>query len=162
MLDVAREIVLELTRIVRRSRRLTRACQVVAALVVITVAWSMVSWLMRPGLSVQGTVTVAGVPLSNGAISFHKAEGASKGHGDGPPVSGAPIANGEYAIPAEHGLPPGTYVARIRSPKEDPNPPPDGTTPPSEERIPEKYNDSSKLVVEVSRFGRNRFDFRIP
>lgn len=158
MLEFTYEVAAELVRIVRRNRALTRGCQVLAALVVTWAVWAAIEWLGRSGLAIAGRVVVAGRPLEQGLISFHVAEG----RGDGTPVAGTMIRAGRYEIEAARGLPPGKYVVRIRSPQAPPETPQGGVAPPSEDRIPTKYNDDSTLFIEVSRFGRNRFDFAIP
>ena len=99
--------------------------------------------------SVTGTVTVDGVPLKTGMVTFHPIAG-------GPAAIGGINADGifELAIGSSHSVPPGDYVVTVDAmesvsstqapdPKKPPAPP---------KRItPEKYanKDSSDLKVTV-------------
>lgn len=56
---------------------------------------------------VQGTVSLDGVPLSDGSISFEPADGAG-------PSFGAAIANGRFQVPAQTPVTAGTKRVRIR------------------------------------------------
>ena len=112
---------------------------------------------------VQGTITLRGVPLDQGAIEFRPIEKK------GGVSSGAVISNGEYAIPIDKGLPPGKYRVMIFSAAADTSPAPSGppgSSPmggprPTIERIPPQYNVASKVIVEVTDGGENRFDYKI-
>jgi hypothetical protein len=98
--------------------------------------------------SLRGTVVWNKAALERGTISFVAEEK--------PPIStGAVVVDGEFAIPAEHGLPPGRYQVRISSPETlkklgDPVP---------RERLGKQYNAASTLRVEVTADGPNRFNF---
>src|SRR5256885_12554328 len=52
--------------------------------------------------AISGSVKVDGVPLEKGTISFQPLE-------NGQTSSGAVIAGGNYSIPRDKGLPPGSY-----------------------------------------------------
>jgi hypothetical protein len=102
-------------------------------------------------LPVSGTVTLDSAPLDGGTIRF-----TSKG-GEKLIATGAPITNGEFHIPGDKGLPPGTYALEISAAAT--NIPPGATTAP--ERIPAEYNSNSQKTVEVTADGENRFVFDI-
>ena len=112
---------------------------------------------------IEGTVTFKGAPLDQGSIEFRPVEKR------GGVSSGARIADGAYSIPTEKGLPPGEYRVTIFSAAEDTSPAPSGppgSSPmrgprPSIERIPAQYNRASRIVVEVTDGGENRFDYDI-
>jgi hypothetical protein len=109
---------------------------------------------------VHGEVTFQGKPLDQGVIVFSPAE-------DQATLSGGPIKDGRYAVPAESGLAPGKYTVRISStagggavtgrssdadlPELD-----------AQERIPPEYNSQTKLTAEVRATGENKFDYHIP
>jgi hypothetical protein len=112
---------------------------------------------------IQGTITLRGVPLDQGAIEFRPVEKK------GGVSSGAVITNGEYSVPTEKGLPPGRYRVMIFSAAADPSPAPSGppgSSPmggprPTIERIPPQYNVASEIIAEVTDGGENRFDYKI-
>ena len=100
---------------------------------------------------VFGAVSFAGSPLADGSIEFFTTSG---------PAAGALVREGEYAIPAEHGLVPGVYRVTIRSPVVVGEAKPDGmSSPATRDRIPERYNAKTQLKAEVQANGANRFDF---
>ena len=113
-------------------------------------------------LEVTGKVTLNGVPLESGSIRFTSA-GAEK-----LAASGAMIQNGEFVIPQEKGLPPGTYLVEISSPDTSaplvvyPTAPGEPALPPTApERIPAQYNSKSKQTIQVTADGENHFEFPI-
>jgi hypothetical protein len=78
------------------------------------------------------------------------------------------IQNGQFDVPQEKGLPPGTYVVEISAPdtkgplvvhKSAPGEP--ALPPTARERIPPEYNSKSKQTIEVTADGDNHFDFDI-
>jgi hypothetical protein len=77
------------------------------------------------------------------------------------------IENGEYYIPQEKGLPPGTYHLEISAPDTTAPPvmaratPGGPGVPVAVERIPPDYNVNSKHQVEVTSEGENHFVFEI-
>jgi hypothetical protein len=82
-------------------------------------------------------------------------------------ATGTLIRDGEFSIPAEKGLPPGTYRLEITSPDNNAAPvvfrdasggPGIPTQP---ERIPPEYNVKSDKTVEVTTDGDNLFVFDI-
>lgn len=111
--------------------------------------------------AVSGKVTLNGAALDEGEIRF-----ASVG-GEKASASGTHIANGQYQIPQEKGLRPGTYRIEISAP--DNSKPAASYTAPgqprgpatAQERIPAEYNTNSKKTVEVTADGDNHFDFDI-
>jgi hypothetical protein len=111
----------------------------------------------RYGLT--GKVTLKGQPLAKGTIEF------SAGQGGGP-LTGGTIENGQYSIPAESGLKPGTYTVRISSVEEAGGaapaaPGPESATQVGKELIPAEFNTNSTKTIEVKTSG-NSFDFAIP
>jgi hypothetical protein len=110
-------------------------------------------------LAISGNVTFQGKPLGTGTIEFSSTGG----------FSGAMITNGKYEIPAEKGLPPGTYLVKISSAAEDPSAPvpempgmpEDGAGGEAQELIPAEYNKESKQEVTVTSDGPNEFNFDI-
>ena len=82
-------------------------------------------------------------------------------------ATGGLIQHGRYNIPAEKGLPPGSYRVEVSSPDVHAPPvmvrdTPDGRgIPAAPERIPPEYNVNSQQTVEVSADGDNHFVFEI-
>jgi hypothetical protein len=112
-------------------------------------------------LPISGEVTLDGTPLDSGAIRF-----TSMG-GEKVLATGAVVQNGEFAIPADKGLPPGTYHLEITSPDESAQPVmvrgPQGERgmPTQPDRIPPEYNFESNKTVEVKADEHNHFKFDI-
>ncbi len=77
------------------------------------------------------------------------------------------VNDGEYAIPREKGLRPGTYRVELNAPDE--SVPPVMVRPPgggpgslaAPERIPSEYNDHSTHTIDVTADGDNQFDFDV-
>lgn len=108
--------------------------------------------------AVSGTVKFKGALLDKGVIEFAD-----------PKVPGtagvAEIQNGQYSLPRERGLAPGTYTVRISSGQPAPAPKdniPGESPPPAPDRIPQEYNTKSKLKAEVKADGENTINFSIP
>jgi len=112
-------------------------------------------------LAVSGRVTLDGVPLDRGSIRLSSTDSQHL------MASGAMIRDGQYNIPEEKGLRPGTYRVQITSP--DLNAPPvmapatesGPSYPVPPERIPPEYNVDSKQTIEVTADGDNLFVFDI-
>lgn len=107
---------------------------------------------------VFGAVTFKGEPIADGTIQFFALTEQRLLSG------GAMIRNGEYHLPAEHGLPAGKYLVRISSLERLPS----GaagqqdimSTPMlSRERIPSRFNTQSSLTIEVRGGESGEFDF---
>ena len=112
------------------------------------------------GMPVSGQVTLNGMPIPEGHISFEPTARTGTSHG-------ALIKNGRFAIPKARGVPPGEYLVRIYSADETPTA---SLTPEeaakavprvSKELIPPEYNVRSSQKVLVSKVGPNEFDFAI-
>ncbi len=110
--------------------------------------------------AIKGKVTVDGLPVPNGSVSFEplKAGGVS---------SGAVITDGSYTLTREFGLPPGTYRVSITgddgtnfgvSPGKLPG---DEIMPERKQLVPASWNSESKQQVEVKNEGPFVFDFPI-
>ena len=111
--------------------------------------------------SLSGTITFEGQPLDAGVIDFLPT-GSSQTAG-----ARALVQNGQYSVPSQQGVMPGTYRVVITSPEENTTDPPAGPPgmempPPGTERIPAEYNTESEQTVQVSATGDNQFDFTIP
>jgi hypothetical protein len=113
-------------------------------------------------LAVSGKVVLNGTPLDSGSIRFTSVAGQKLFS------SGAVIDSGEFDIPQEKGLPPGTYQLEISSPDENAPPvvyrgaPGEPRLPPTApERIPPEYNTNSKHTIEVTADSDNHFVFEI-
>jgi hypothetical protein len=113
-------------------------------------------------LALSGKVTLNGAPLDSGSIRFTSVAGQKLF------ASGAVIENGEFDIPQEKGLPPGTYQLEISAPDTKSPPvvyrsaPGEPVLPPTApERIPPEYNTNSKHTIEVSTDSDNHFVFDI-
>ncbi|OAI38680.1 hypothetical protein AYO40_01615 [Planctomycetaceae bacterium SCGC AG-212-D15] len=105
---------------------------------------------------VSGLVTFQGEPISDGSIQF------LTGDTQLAPVGGSMIRDGEYLLPQDHGLKPGTYVVRISAPQRVPNPHREDEMSPaflSRERIPATFNTKSTLRIEVRAGEPSQFDF---
>jgi hypothetical protein len=113
-------------------------------------------------LAVGGEVTLDGAPLDQAAIRLTSI-------GTGKLIaSGGMIQNGEFHIPQEKGLPPGTYLVEISAPDTSVPPvvykgaPGEPALPPTApERIPPEFNVNSKKTVDVSADSDNHFVFEI-
>lgn len=107
---------------------------------------------------ISGKVLLDGKPLDQGSIQFEPAEGTSKLN------AGGVISDGAYQIPAAQGVPPGKYRVAITSFPKDTRKAEDvmnNPGPPPKERIAEKYNAASTTIVEVTKGGKNQFDFQV-
>lgn len=110
--------------------------------------------------AVLGKVTVDGVAVPNGSISFEPLSAGGVG-------SGAVISTGKYSISKADGLPSGKYLVRITgddganfavSPGKMPG---DEIMPPKKELVPASWNSNSKEEIEVKQDGPTTFDFAI-
>jgi hypothetical protein len=113
-------------------------------------------------LAVSGEVSLNGAPLDQGAIRL-TSTGTEKLR-----ACGGMIQNGEFHIPQEKGLPPGTYLVEISAPDLSVPPvvykgaPGEPALPPTApERIPPEFNVNSKKTVDVSADTDNHFVFEI-
>ena len=108
--------------------------------------------------AVSGTITINDELLKNGSIMFAPCDSSGQG-------SGAVIADGQYAIEAHQGLPPGEYDVRIYSADEEAEkveptlPGPGVRTQP--ERIPPEYNIKTKCRLTVEEANDAVFDVNI-
>ena len=107
-------------------------------------------------MAANGTVTLDGKPLESGMISFQPAPG-SVGHS-----AGGQIKDGEFRLPADHGLKPGKYLVTIQAFK------PTGRMvedPMMGKMVPEhaalKFNEVGKLEATLIADQANHFDFQL-
>ena len=105
-------------------------------------------------LGISGSVRYKGEPVAEGVIQFYTP-------GNPPaPVAGAAIKNGSYEVPANQGLQAGTYLVRITSRQWVASKPGEQYNPfGSQEMIPKKYNEQSKLSIELGPRNRQKLDF---
>jgi hypothetical protein len=107
-------------------------------------------------LEISGEVTLDGAPLNGGSIRFTSLSERTIS-------TGSNVEDGEFDIPQEKGLPPGTYHVEITAPDRDSPPimvvaiPGEPPIPVQPERIPAKYNTDSKQTFEVTADGDNHF-----
>lgn len=112
-------------------------------------------------LAITGRVTLNSAPLDGGSIRFTSLKSQKA------LASGAMVQNGEYKIPQEKGLTPGTYHVEISAPDTSAAPimiraTPGGPGIPTQpERIPPEYNVDSKKTIQVTADGDNHFEFDI-
>jgi hypothetical protein len=139
---------------------------------IVPIAWSIVAGLAMAGCGggdglprerINGTVTLDGTPLADGNISFMPADPSATSTD-----LGAAIAGGAFDVPRDRGPVPGQYRVSISSTEEtaakagkQAPQPGDGDAPVVRERIPAKYNTQSTLTAEVTRGGKNAFDFAL-
>jgi hypothetical protein len=139
--------------------RLRHSCACASIIAILAIAGCGLS---SDRLQVTGTVALDGVPLDEGSIRFTSASG------EGLIASGATIQQGEYMVPQEKGLAPGTYRVEISAPDTSgklvypPSVPGEPKLPPTAaERIPAEYNSKTSQTIEVSADGENHFEFDI-
>lgn len=108
--------------------------------------------------AVSGTVQFEGEPLNHGSISLEPA-------GEGATIAGgATIEDGNFAIPAERGLPPGKYQVRVSSADDTGKTVevPGESNKLAAERIPPEWNSNSQQTLQVEDGAENHFDLKIP
>ncbi len=112
-----------------------------------------------PRAAVQGSVSWKGTPVEDGTINFIP-------QGEGPATT-AKIVAGKYAVPKEEGAILATHSVQIFGIKhlgsvEAGRPHPPGTMiEGTEQFIPAKFNNASKMTVEIKE-GDNQHDFALP
>jgi hypothetical protein len=105
-----------------------------------------------------GKVTLDGEPVNGGSISFlpEMPDSAEQR------VTGGPIENGAYSVPAEQGANSGKYRVEVRWPKPTGKKFKDSDTGEMldtvKEAVPAKYNIQSELTADVSA-EKTTFDF---
>ena len=108
---------------------------------------------------ISGRVTLNGVPLEEGSISFQPEQ-------RGGVSSGALITQGSYSIPAAKGLPVGKYRVMISGSEPAAEQIPEGAMPGDtvslpEELIPPEYNVQSNQFIEVKEAGPYEYNYDI-
>lgn len=132
----------------RRQRRwyqfTLRTALVVTFVCSVFLSVSMLIWAWLQRGNVQGMVTVNGLALKRGTITFvHGSNTASKRHT-------APIQDGRYVFKRK--LASGPYRVEIRAPQ--------GSAGKTIETLPSHYNANTALTAEI-RPGQNRYDFEL-
>lgn len=111
-----------------------------------------------PRAAVQGSVSWNGSPVEVGTISFIPEAG---------PAATADIVAGKYSLPQEEGATLATQTVQIFGIKDlglieaGPPHPPGTKIEATEQYIPAKFNNSTKLTVEIME-GDNQHDFALP
>jgi hypothetical protein len=111
--------------------------------------------------SVSGTVTLNGIPLADGQISFEPI-GTQKLK----TRSGGSIKKGYYSLRGEFGLVPGEYSVALSSMEEVSGSRTEGTDPISTKAqyrdiIPPKFGSASEQKITVTESGKQVFDFKM-
>lgn len=108
--------------------------------------------------SVTGEVTFDGAPLESGVVTLIPAVGTKS------PSAGAEIVKGRYTIPNSGGPQPGSFRVEITAQRKTGETRNEGgmvgTIEVTEQFIPEKYNKSSELKLEV-KSGENTQNFAL-
>jgi hypothetical protein len=109
--------------------------------------------------SLQGTVTLDGYPLAEGAISFRPQPGTQG------PTAGAKIKDGTFTIASEEGTFTGTFRVEITASRKTGQQRSDQITGTMvdeyEQYLPARYNKESELIAEVTKGGKNEFPFEL-
>jgi len=104
---------------------------------------------------VNGKVTFHGTPLEAGVVTFHPL-------GAGNPSS-ASIDGGNFRLTGDAGLPPGQYrveiISNVKTGKKIPGIGPDGQADEIRQVIPDRYNRSSELSIEIPASDGHGFQF---
>jgi len=107
----------------------------------------------------EGTVTLDGVPLVNGHITFLPQRG-TKGS-----TAGSKITEGDFSIPSKKSVFAGTFRVEItalgKTGKKVMDPMLGREVAQVKQLIPARYNHNSELTVEVTESGPNRFEFNL-
>jgi len=106
-------------------------------------------------LAVKGTVTLDGQPLERGSINFRPAPGNQA------PSSGGTVRNGEFALPAAHGLKPGDYLVTIQAFRKTGKMVDDPQMGKIEEMAAIAFQETMPLEATVSADAENRFSFSL-
>ncbi len=110
--------------------------------------------------ALSGTVSVDGLPLAKGNISFQPTEGQRTS-------GGAMVLGGKFSVPRESGLVLGKYRVSINASAPgtggtpDENSLPGDPAPPPKELIPKEWNMASEHFIEVKNSGPFKFPFEI-
>lgn len=113
-------------------------------------------------VAVGGTVTLDGTMLDRGTIEFHPLSNGT--------ITGGPIRDGRFDIPAATGALPGKYEVRIFSTNVDADPmvpedlppgPESERRPLQPERIHKRYNIESELTAEIPEEGALELAFQL-
>ena len=103
----------------------------------------------------SGTVTVDGVPLSRGSVSFRPVDGGQSGS------SGAIVEDGQFFVPAAKGLVPGKYTVTVQAYKETGRIIKDPQVGDRPESVPVHFKAEGLLDAAIGADGSNRFAFHL-
>ena len=110
-------------------------------------------------LTVTGTVTLDGEPVSEGAITFRAQQGTSG------PAAGGKITDGQFTIAAAKGVMPGSYHVEISASKKTGKKVMDVPLGTMRDEIiqliPPRYNRNTELMATVTEEGPNSFNFAL-
>lgn len=94
----------------------------------------------------SGTVTLDGAALPKGSIAFRPVDSA------GGPSAGSEIVDGQFLVPADKGVRPGTFrveITAMRKTGKSYKDPVFGQTDVEVQYVPTKYNVQSELTIDV-------------
>ncbi len=106
-------------------------------------------------LEVRGVVTLDGHPLLRGSINFRPAPGNHA------PSSGCTIDQGEFTLPAAHGLKPGKYLVTIQAFRKTGKMIDDPQMGKIDDIAPIEFQEPMPLEATVSVESANRFEFSL-
>lgn len=97
---------------------------------------------------IRGTVTLNGQPVERGVVRFVPADTNRSSEA-------GTITNGNYTAR----VPPGTLRVEFMGSRVDPGAPIVEGAPAARSVFPPRYNQESKITIEVGKGGKNQFDF---
>lgn len=103
---------------------------------------------------VSGAVLVDGKPLAVGAIYFRSVGGQDSN-------AGGPVKDGQFVIPATHGILPGKYVVAVQAVRPTGRIVHDPKMGDREEMTPVEFRKSDSVSATVTAGGNNHFEFNL-
>jgi len=105
-------------------------------------------------MTVSGTVQLDGKPLAAGSIFFRSADGQGNS-------AGGPVKDGQFNLPASHGMMPGKYAVSIQTFRKTGRKAPDPMLGARAERLPVQFREGDQFDAAVTAGGPNRFEFTL-